>query len=297
MRLATVAGFAATAPIRLEAASQARRIPARPIPSTGELMPVIGLGSHDSFQSYPPAGRERPASVIRIFLDTGGRFIDTTLWPNEEEPVLGQLIEEMDVREDLFIANKVIARDRDAGLRQLRDNERIFGKRPIDLMQVWNMLALDIQWPLLREWQEAGKVRYIGITNTRPDTHAWLESFMKKEKPDFMQINYSLLEPQAGERLLPLAQELGIAVVGNRPFINGRYFELVKEKTLPEWAADFDCHSWAQFSLKFILAHPAVTCVITETDKPHHITDNLGAGFGRLPDRKTQQRMLESLVS
>jgi len=289
IRLAGISGISFSLPVF----SQDRSLPTRPIPSTGEPLPVIGLGSHASFQSYPAAGKERPASVIRILLEAGGRFIDTTIWPNEAEPALGRLIEEMGVRQDLFIANKVIARNRDAGIRQLQGNERIFGKRPMDLVQVWNMLALEVQWPLLREWKEAGKIRYIGITNTRADNVARLETFMQREKPDFIQINYSLLEPQAATRLLPLAQDLGIAVVGNRPFINGRYFELVKNRPLPDWAAEFDCHSWAQFSLKFILAHPAITCAITETDTPRYIRDNLGAAFGRLPDIETQQRMLE----
>lgn len=293
------AGVALSLPLSLHAqqASATRRLPTRPIPVSGEPLPIIGLGSHASFQSLPATGKEGPVSVIRILLDHGGSFIDTTIWPDEGDPVLGQLIEEMGTRQDLFISGKVVAKSRDAGTRQLQDNERVFGKRPMDLIQVWNMQSVDVLWPLLREWKDNGKIRYIGVTNSRRDNHELMETFMRREKPDFIQINYSALEPAAAERLLPLARDLGIAVGINRPFLNGRYFQIVKDRPLPDWAAEFDCHSWAQFSLKFILANPAVNCVITETDKPRHITDNLGAGFGRLPDAKTQQRMMALLRS
>ncbi|NOR68020.1 MAG: aldo/keto reductase, partial [Woeseiaceae bacterium] len=171
------------------------------------------------------------------------------------------------------------------------------GKAVLDLLQLPNPGDFDKQWRLMRDAKEEGHAHYIGIAIARSSYYDMVESVINGGTADFVQLNYSMLEPESGDKLLPLAREKGVAVVVNRPFINGQYFALVKDRTLPSWAAEFDCRSWAQFSLKYILANPAVNCVLTETSKTKHAIDNLSAGFGRLPDEKTRVRMLELMRS
>ena len=175
----------------------------------------------------------------------------------------------------------------------MRQNQGLVGGRTVDLLQVESMRDLDVHWPNVLRWKDSGEARYIGVTVSSNGQHETFESVMRAEPLDFVQINYSVMEPGAEDRLLPLARDLGMAVLINRPFMNGSYFGRVSGRTLPEWASEFDCESWAQFSLKYILAHPAVTCVLTETTNPEHMADNVGAGFGRLPEEATKRRMRE----
>ncbi len=194
--------------------------------------------------------------------------------------------------QDLFLATKVDAVGAEAGRAMLERTRRLYGKRS-DLIQVISLRDLKTQWSVLKEWKQAEKARYIGATVSSDADHDAMMDFMRGERPDFIQVNYSVVETHAETGVLPLAADMGIAVLINRPFMNGSYFYRVRGVALPEWTAEFDCHSWAQFSLKYILAHPAVTCVLTETTNPKHLLENLGTAYGRFPDAKTKRRMRE----
>jgi diketogulonate reductase-like aldo/keto reductase len=230
-------------------------------------------------------------------VDQGGRLIDAPPFFGDADPVLGELLTEMQLQQELFLTGKITVSGKQEGIAHLERTERIWNKRPMDLLMVHNMRDMDVQWQTLKDWKEAGRVRYIGVSQTSMNQYGRLEEFIKAEKPDFVEINYSIQEPQSGERILPLALESGTAIMIARPFSNGRYFGLVGGKELPPWAAEFDCKSWAQFSIKYILGNPAVSCVVTETSKVHHVTDNMRAGYGRLPDNATRKRMSEYIWS
>jgi diketogulonate reductase-like aldo/keto reductase len=269
----------------------------RPIPSSGEALPVVGLGSSNIFVRLPPEGAELPKAVIQEMVDQGGRLIDAPPFFGDADPVLGELLTEMQLQQELFLTGKITVSGKQEGIAHLERTERIWNKRPMDLLMVHNMRDMDVQWQTLKDWKEAGRVRYIGVSQTSMNQYGRLEEFIKAEKPDFVEINYSIQEPQSGERILPLALDSGTAIMIARPFSNGRYFGLVGGKELPPWAAEFDCKSWAQFSIKYILGNPAVSCVVTETSKVHHVTDNMRAGYGRLPDNATRKRMSEYIWS
>jgi diketogulonate reductase-like aldo/keto reductase len=272
-------------------AVETARMPTRPIPSSGELLPIIGLGNSQSFRD---GDYENSRKLLDILIGNGGSFVDS--WSSIQE-ILGRYMHEHDAKSKLFLANNVgatSAQDSDAAIRYAKEAQ---GKAVLDLLQLPNPGDFDKQWRLTRDAKEEGHARYIGIAISRSSYYDLVESVINSGTADFVQLNYSMLEPKSGSRLLPLAREKGVAVVVNRPFINGQYFALVKDRTLPSWAAEFDCGSWAQFSLKYILANPAVNCVLTETSKTKHAIDNLSAGFGRLPDEKTRVRMLELIRS
>lgn len=264
--------------------------PTRSIPGTGEQLPVVGLGSTKAVSQLPSQGTSGLKLLLRTLLDGGGTVIDT--WSRDEEldQLTGQALQADGMVKDLFLATKVDAIGEQAGRLVLERTRRLFGKVP-DLAQVISLRDLKTQWALLQEYKAAGKARYIGATVSSDDLHDAMMSFMRAERPDFIQVNYSVVETAAEERVLPLAAELGIAVLVNRPFMNGSYFARVRGATLPEWAAEFDCTSWAQFSLKYILADPAVTCVLTETTSPRHLVENLGSAYGRFPGADTRKRM------
>lgn len=263
---------------------------ARPIPATGELLPAVGFGNSAAFRTGDQALSDQ---LLDVLLEKGGSFIDTG---GDTQRPIGDYMARHKVHERLFLGTNIAAADRQAGRAYIDGARRLQGKDPLDLLQVNRLGALKTQWKNLRDWKQAGLTRYIGIATIHQSAYPDLEAVMKTGTMDFLQINYSMLETGSAERLLPVAADMGVAVVTNRPFVNGRYFPLVADRKLPEWAADFDCHSWAQFSLKYILGHPAVNSVLTETTKPRHALENLSAGFGRLPDAKTRQRMLQ-LVS
>jgi diketogulonate reductase-like aldo/keto reductase len=270
----------------------------RSIPSSGEKLPVIGLGTWRTFDvDLTPDNRRQLGDVLSLFVKLGGRMIDTSPMYGRAEDVIGDLSAALGIQDGLFLATKVWTRGRENGVRSMeRSMARLRTKRT-DLMQVHNLVDVEAHLATLREWKEQGRIRYLGITHYESGAFDEVEKIMRKEKLDFLQINYSLKEPEAEERILPLAQERGIAVIVNRPFGGGDLFNHTRSKPLPDWAAQFDCQSWAQFCLKWIIANPAVTCVIPATDKVRHLEDNMQAGIGRLPDAKMRQQMLGSTGS
>jgi aryl-alcohol dehydrogenase-like predicted oxidoreductase len=276
---------------RIANAASSRPMLARAIPSTGETIPVIGLGTSDEFEISSDDNLDPLREVLRRFIELGGTLIDTAPAYGNAEEVIGGLVNELGISERLFIATKVLARGRQAGAAQMKMSARLLNKQPLDLVQVHSLVDADTQLENLRHWKEAGRVRYIGITHSRASAFDDLERLLQKEKFDFIQLNYSFTEPDAEQRLLPLAADKGVAVLVNRPFENGALFRRVRGMPLPEWAGEFDCGSWAQFSLKYVISHPAVTCVIPATSNPGHLVDNMGAGTGGLPDKRARHRM------
>ena len=272
----------------------------RPIPGTGEMLPVVGLGAPTIFSTLPPEGKALPKSVIQAMVDAGGTFIDTPAFFRPDVPIIGELLSEMELQQDLFLAGKITVSGKQEAIRHLERTERSLNKRPMDLLLIHNMRDMQNNWPTLKDWKEAGRVRYIGVSLTRNADYVELERFMKTERPDFIMTGYSIFHPLAAETALPLAADLGIAVVIAEPFKaaeDGAVFNIVAGKSLPAWATEFDCETWAQFSLKYILSNPAVTCVVTETSKVGHAADNMQAGFGRLPDEAMRRRMSDHLLS
>jgi diketogulonate reductase-like aldo/keto reductase len=247
-----------------------------------------------------------PISLVQSMMDLGGRVIDTPAFIRPDVPVLGDVLTEMNVQDELFLISKITVNGKQEGIAHLEKLVAALGKRPIDLLLVHNMRDLENNWATLKDWKEAGRVRYIGVSlagnraYNNYVTNAGLEIFMKAEKPDFIMVPYSIHMPESGERILPLAMDLGTAVLAIEVFktgTDGGYFDIVGGKELPDWTADFDCESWAQYSLKYALAHPAVTCVLTETSKAKHVVDNMRAGYGRLPDEAMREKMKTHLLS
>jgi len=229
--------------------------------------------------------------VLRAFFAGGGRVVDSSPMYGSSESVVGDLCERLGICEPLFMASKIYTQGREEGVRGMqRSIERMRAGR-MDLMQVHNLLDVETHTPTLREWQAAKRVRYIGITHYAASAYADIERLLRTRQYDFVQINYSLGEPESEKRLLPLAQELGVAVIANRPFAEGAMFRRVRGKALPAWAAELGVASWAQYFLKWIVSHPAVTCAIPGTGKPEHMVDNLKAGFGPLPDAAQRRAM------
>lgn len=264
---------------------------ARSIPVSGELIPAIGLGTWQTFDVTAAEELLAAKETLRHFAKLGGTVVDSSPMYGESEAVLGQLAAQSGLAGKLFLATKVWTTGREAGMRQMEDSFRRMGTRRMDLMQIHNLVDVATHTRTLRAWKEEGRVRYWGITHYHVGAYAEVERLMKAARPDFLQINYSLAEPESAKRLLPLARDLGIAVIANRPFAEGVLFARVKGKALPSWATEFDAASWAQFFLKWILADAAVTCVIPATRNPKHLADNMAAGRGRLPDQAQRARM------
>jgi diketogulonate reductase-like aldo/keto reductase len=266
----------------------------RAIPSSGEMLPVIGLGTSGVFNSSP-AEREPLEQVVATLVKLGGKLIDTAPAYGEAERVTGEIAAKLKLQDKLFLATKVGTTGKAEGIQQMERSLALLGKKPLDLIQVHNLTDWETQLGTLQEWKRQGRIRYTGITASRRSAHADIARVLEKERVDFVQINYSLMEREAEERILPLAKEHGVAVLVNRPFGRGDLFARVRQKPLPEWAAEIDCKSWAQFFLKWIVAYPAVTCVIPATSKPQHMEDNLEGGVGRLPDEKMRRRMVDAM--
>jgi aryl-alcohol dehydrogenase-like predicted oxidoreductase len=270
----------------------------RPIPRSGEPLPAVGLGTWQTFDvgANDPA-RTELKEVLRQLVEMGGSVVDSSPMYGESERVVGDLSAALGIRERLFLATKVWTSGREAGIKQMEDSFRLMRTKRMDLMQVHNLLDLGTHLKTLREWKAAGKIRYLGITHYHSGAYADLERLIKTKEYDFVQFNYSMDEREAEARLLPLCADSGTAVLINRPFSQAGLFGKVRGRPLPPWAKDFDCASWAQFFLKYILAHPAVTCVIPGTRRVAHLKDNLQAGAGRLPDAAMRRRMVEYLQS
>ena len=281
----------------LVAAAESGEAILRPIPSTGEKLPVIGLGSAGTFNV--PSGSAQARTVgemLALFVKRGGKLIDTSPMYGTAESVIGDLAYKAGLTKSLFIATKVWTRSQTEGIAQMERSLQRFRTRTIDLIQVHNLADVDREMTSLRDLKDKGKIRYTGITHSEDRGHGEVERVMRLQKPDFVQINYSLMDRAAASRILPLAQELRMGVIINRPFGGVGIFQVLSKKPLPEWATEFDCHSWAQFLLKWIVSHPAVTCVIPATNDPRHLEDNMSAGLGRLPDAKTRARMASLFV-
>ncbi len=278
---------------RNPALAQSRPLLTRTIPSSGEVIPAVGLGSARTFD-VGASRSERAAlkDVLRLFRELGGTFFDTAPTYGTAEGVAGSLVQELGIQDELFFATKISTRGGEsAGVRQQEASMRSWGRAVIDLNQVHNLRGVDTHLPTIRRAKEEGRTRYVGVTTSRIRQYEYLEQVMLAEDLDFVQLNYSLGERQAAERLLQLAQDRGFAVIVNEPYNVGRLFRAVRGQELPEWAADFDCESWGQFFLKYVLAHPAVTVIIPATSDPEHLIDNMAAGLGRLPDEGTRRRM------
>jgi len=270
----------------------------RTIPSSGEKLPVIGLGTWRAFDvDLRTENRSQLEQVLSSFVKLGGRVIDSSPMYGRAEAVIGELTSALGIREKLFLATKVWTRGKESGIKSMNRSMTLLRTKHIDLMQVHNLVDVQTQLATLRQWKQQDRIRYIGITHYEAGAFADVEKIMRSDKLDFIQINYSLMEPEAEERVLPLAQERGIAVLVNRPFGSGDLFDKVRSKPLPDWAADFQCRSWAQFFLKWIVAESAVTCAIPATNKLPHLEDNMQAGTGHLPDENTRRRMVELVTA
>lgn len=264
----------------------------KPIPKTGELLPVIGLGTWQTFDvGTNEAAREPLKEVLREFVRAGGSIIDSSPMYGHSETVAGDIAHELGVHKQLFLATKVWTSGRDAGVRQMEESFRRLRAPRMDLMQVHNLVDYRAHLETLRRWKAQGKVRYIGVTHYTASAYDQLARVLAAEELDFVQFNYSLAEREAEKRLLPLAAEKQLAVLVNRPFAEGQLFRRTAGKPLPPWAKEIGCASWAQFFLKFIVSHPAVTCAIPATSKVAHLTDNMRAGLAPMPDDATRERM------
>ena len=262
-------------------------IHSRPIPGTDEALPMVGLGNSRVFQE---GDLEATRELIDVFTKYGGSYIDT-MGPSRF--TVASVMQAHDLQSRLFIGTYLGTVQYEAMTEELERVLDAQGKDVLDLVLTYNFEEILADPGRYLRLKEAGLTRYIGVARHKLEFHESMMQLMEMGVVDFVQVNYSLLEPEAGDTVLAMAREKGVAILVNRAFANGDYFDVVSDKELPEWAADFDCRSWAQFSLKFILSHPAVTCVLTETANPEHLVENLGAGMGRLPDEATRQRMLE----
>ena len=272
--------------------SDQHRLPTRPIPGTDEFLPIVGYGNSQAFRS---GDLELSRQLIDILLDRGGSYIDAG---GSSALLLAGIMREKNAHDELFLGTYINSLDEETMRREAKQvMEAQDGNAPLDLVLSAKLEEYGANADKFRRLKDDGLARFVGVARHRASYHQEMMNLMEASVVDFVQVNYSMLEPEAEERLLPMAQDKGVAILVNRPFVNGEYFPLVKGHELPSWAAEYDIHSWAQFSLKFIVSHPAVTCVLTETSKPAHAVDNLAGGMGRMPDEKTRQRMLELINS
>lgn len=271
----------------------------KPIPATGELLPTVGLGSWQSFDVAPgdSAGRKTSADILRGFFSLGGSLVDSSPMYGNAQGVIGQALREIGNVPGLFSATKVWTSGRDAGIRQMEEALQLWGVEHFDLLQVHNLVDWQTHLEWLAKWKEEGLVRYTGITTSHGSRHSEVADLLRNQPFDFVQLTYSMSSRQAERQLLPLAQDQGKAVIVNRAFEGGSLFRKVSGKSLPDFAADIDCESWAQFFLKFVISHPAVTCVIPATSRMRHLEDNMAAMRGRLPDADQRREMIRYFES
>jgi diketogulonate reductase-like aldo/keto reductase len=268
----------------------------RAIPSTGEDLPVIGVGTWRGFDVGQNAdSRARLTLVLRELFDAGGTVIDSSPMYGTSEEVTGDLLAAMGAQQQAFVATKVWTSGRDAGIAQMEASSRLLRDDRIELMQIHNLMDWKTHLPTLRAWKKEGRLQYLGVTHYRRDAHAELARVIAAQPFDFIQLNYSVDDRAAEERLLPLAQDRGVAVMVNLPFGGGGLLRKVHARPLPAWAAEIGCETWSQVLLKFVISHPAVTCVIPGTGRPQHMRENARAGFGVLPDEPMRQRMIAEI--
>ncbi len=266
------------------------------IPVSGEKIPVIGMGSARTFDvGEDPARRAQLADVLQAFFDHGGNVIDSSPMYGRAEQVIGELLRKTRNTNSLFAATKVWTDGKQQGIEQMHRSMQRMGVEKFDLMQIHNLRDWKVHLETLRDWKSKGNIRYIGITTSHGRFHEELETILSNEQFDFVQLSYNINDRAVEQRLLPLAKERKIAVLVNRPFQKGELFKAVSGETLPDWAMEFDCQSWGQFFLKFVVSHPSVTCAIPATTKVKHMLDNMGAGLGQLPDAKMRKKMISHI--
>ena len=269
----------------------------RTIPSSGESLPIIGLGTSRVFDVDPEDREELKIrkEIIEVLLNNGGSLVDTSPMYGQSEDLLGQILDDYPRRNELFLATKVWIKGKSEGEQQISESFKKMNTAKMELIQIHNLVDWKTQIKTLRQMKESGEISYIGITHYKSSAFKEMEDIIKKEPIDFAQFNYSIGERDAEERLLPICQEYGVATIINRPFMRGKLFRSFKNQTLPDWCKDYDINSWGQFFLKYIIANPAVTNIIPATSKSKNMLDNSIAGMGRVTDLKIQKRMLEML--
>jgi len=292
LKILGVSGLAP--PMGLQAVDIKNNMARRIIPSTGELLPVIGLGTSRVFDTDLNERSLNPRKeIVKALLDHGGSLIDTSPMYGKAEEVTGKIAQDLKVNDRLFLATKVWIEGKEAGEIQMKESSKKLNKAVIDLMQIHNLLDWQTHIKTLYDWKEQGKINYIGISHFRSNAFSQIEKIITKEYIDFAQFNYSLQEREAEKRLLPLCKERGVATLINRPFMRGKLFKAVARKKLPNWAYEYNINTWSQFFLKFILANPGVTTIIPATSDPSHMVDNLNGGIGLIPEMGLQKRMVE----
>ena len=291
------AGFAAGAALLLpsgETVAQGAPLLQKKIPSSGEMIPIIGLGTARRYEEVGTEAEKAPLrETIRQFKELGGKAIDSSPSYGTAEAIVGEIVDGLKIRDSLFLATKVSLREigRKQGIAQIEQSFKKLRTNKIDLIAVHNLRDTQVQLRTLREMKQAGRIRYVGITTSFDNQYGEFEQTIKNETLDFIQVDYALDNRDADDRIIPLAAERGTAVMINLPFGRGRLFNAVQGKKLPEWASEFDCATWAQFFLKYIVSHPAITCAVPGMAKPEYVVDNLGAARGRLPDTSMRRRM------
>jgi aryl-alcohol dehydrogenase-like predicted oxidoreductase len=261
------------------------------IPSTGEQLPAVGIGTRDYRSNADADEMVRFRQTLDVFHSAGGRVIDTSPNYGNAETVIGGLLRDIGIRDDMFMATKVDREDQQEGIERMNQSFQLLGGDRIDLMQVHNLRGTEAELETMKAWKEQGRFRYLGVTTHRPAQYEEMQDVMRRHPLDFIQLNYSLADRSAEQSILPLARDRGIAVLVNLPFARGRLFSAVKDKPLPDWAADIDATSWGQVFLKYVISYPASILPIPGTTKPHHAKDNLGAAYGRLPDAKLREEI------
>ncbi len=295
MGLAGTLGAGLALPTALLATTKQIR---KPIISSGEPLPVIGMGTSRTFDADgDPELLTRLEQVTQTFFDMGGGMIDSSPMYGSSEDVIGQLLPKVTGKQTLFAATKVWTQGQQQGIEQMQTSRQSWGVKRFDLMQIHNLVDWRIHLETLKQMKANGKIRYLGITTSHGRYHTELNSLLKEHDFDFLQLSYNIANRDVESNLLPLAEERGISVIVNRPYQRGSLFRKVKGKTLPAWAQEFDCNSWGQFFLKFVVSHPAVTCAIPATTKVKHMRDNMSAGHGRLPDPAQRKKMLSFFLS
>lgn len=263
----------------------------RAIPSTGEQLPVIGLGTWQAFDVPPQATHPMQTQVLHEMHDAGGTLIDSSPMYGQAEEAVGNLTQASNLADKFFYATKVWIQGKKEGIKQMEDSFRKMRRSTIELMQIHNLLDWQIHLETLKQWKAEGKIKYIGITHYTDAMHGELEKIISSTPLDFVQFNYSITNRAAEKRLLSAAAHHGVATLINRPFGEGALFKIVQGKSLPDWAKEYNIGNWSQFFLKFIISHPAITCVIPATSKPAHAKDNFQAGHGHLPDEQARKKM------
>lgn len=274
-----------------------RTMVTKKIPATGEALPVIGMGTWQTFDVGRSAGERDPLrEVLRTFAETGGRLVDSSPMYGKSEDVVGDLVSQLGLRPRLFVATKVWTSGKAQGIRQMEDSMRKLRVEQLDLMQVHNLVDVNTHLATLAEWKREGRVRYVGITHYTASAHDEVTRVLESKPVDFVQINYSVGEREAEKRVLAAARDRGVAVIANRPFAGGGLLASLSRKALPSFAADLHCDSWAQLLLKFVVSHPAVTCAIPATSKVAHLEDNMKARLGPMPDEAMRAKIAAAVA-